>query len=221
MIQPLILGLFVILSLAEAGESGDSAEFEKLDRGELVVSSHVCEGEPLKRGMVTGVIDIPPWKALKAVMDYNRAEEYIPYVRESEVLDVAGKTIFLYTVLDVPWPLYDVWYLLRVDHEFSDDCYRVQWTYIDGNINTTSGYWLVEPWSGGETRTKLTYSVLVDPGYPFIPKFLVNLGTRIALPGLIKAIHSRATTHEYTNDITKPIDELVVKTEKEIKLPPF
>jgi hypothetical protein len=57
-------------------------------------------------------------------------------------------------------------------------------------IRLNDGSWVAEPISGG-TRTRLTYTLLTNPG-GLIPDFVANMSNTVAIPKLFKAVMKRS-----------------------------
>ena len=60
---------------------------------------------------------------------------------------------------------------------------------VIGNLKTNQGFWFIEPY--GEKSTKVTYQLLTDPGGS-IPKFFIDMGVKVTMPNVIKAVKKRA-----------------------------
>ncbi len=101
-------------------------------------------------------------------------------------------TIYIYSNLEFPWPCNDRWCIvkgLRNETQAAQHIYQTSWSLVTGNLEENSGGWILEPF--GPTKTKATYKLCADPGGS-IPKFLVNQGTRITMPQIIKAVRKQA-----------------------------
>ena len=57
-------------------------------------------------------------------------------------------------------------------------------------IKLNEGSWLATPLDGG-TRTRLTYTLLTNPG-GLIPDFVANMSNTTAIPELFKAVGKRS-----------------------------
>lgn len=101
-------------------------------------------------------------------------------------------TVYIYSNLEFPWPCNDRWCIvkgLRDETLAAQHVYHTSWSLVTGNLKENSGGWALEPF--GSTKTKAIYKLCADPGGS-IPKFLVNHGTRITMPQIIKAVRKQA-----------------------------
>ena len=100
-------------------------------------------------------------------------------------------TGYFYGHVEVPWPVGNRWYIVRVHWDESQavrHTYTCSWSFIIGSLRENKGEWKVEPF--GDNRTLLTYRVVTDPG-SFAPKFLVDNFTNKTLPQVIAGVRRR------------------------------
>jgi ribosome-associated toxin RatA of RatAB toxin-antitoxin module len=112
--------------------------------------------------------------------------------------DIAGLRIpgqryvgYFYGHVEVPWPLRNRWYIVRVRWDESQairHIYTCSWSLVVGNLRENSGEWKVEPF--GENRTRLTYRVIADPG-GIVPRSLADEFTDETLPQVIAGVRRR------------------------------
>lgn len=98
---------------------------------------------------------------------------------------------YLYGHLEVPWPLGDRWYIikmLRDETQAAQHIYTSSWSLELGNLRENQGEWRLHPFSVNQTR--LTYRLVTDPG-GCVPKFLIQKGTFITLPQVISSVRQR------------------------------
>lgn len=103
-------------------------------------------------------------------------------------------TGYFYGHLEVPWPLRDRWYIVRVvwdESQGAGHLYTCSWSLLIGNLREYRGEWRVEPF--GENRTRLTYRVVTDPG-GLAPKFLVEEFSTKTLPQIIAGVRRRVAS---------------------------
>ncbi|MBW1972263.1 MAG: hypothetical protein JRI44_05455 [Deltaproteobacteria bacterium] len=101
-------------------------------------------------------------------------------------------TIYFYSLLDFPWPINNKWYIIKINRDETRayaHIYRDSWDMVIGNLKTNQGFWFIEPY--GEKSTKVTYQLLTDPGGS-IPKFFIDMGVKVTMPNVIKAVKKRA-----------------------------
>lgn len=102
-------------------------------------------------------------------------------------------TVYIYSNLEFPWPCNDRWCIVkgvRNETQAAQHVYHTSWSLVTGNLKENSGGWILEPF--GSNKTRAIYKLCADPG-GFIPKFLVNQGTRITMPQIIRAVRKQAT----------------------------
>lgn len=101
---------------------------------------------------------------------------------------------YFYGHVEVPWPLKDRWYIVRVqwdETQAARHIYTCSWSLTLGNLREYSGEWKVEPF--GDNRTRLTYRVVTDPG-GFVPQFLVEDFSTKTLPQVIAGVRRRVAS---------------------------
>jgi len=172
----------------------DSQAWERLDRGEVVVTLQEVAGSAVKRGVAIALVDLPAARLYRVVTDNGRFAEFMPHVAESTVEVQPDGSIINYQRLDLPLVTdrhYRVKVINTVDEAEGWKVRRSAWSYVpgSGNIVESRGAWtLVEL---GERRTLLVYEVFTDPG-GWIPAWLYNRATRETLPDLIASVRERA-----------------------------
>lgn len=101
-------------------------------------------------------------------------------------------SIYFYSLLDFPLPISNKWYIIKIDHDetrAAEGIYQSSWDMVTGNLRSNQGFWLLEPY--GKSQTKVTYSLLTDPG-GYMPDFFINMGTKKTMPDVIQAVRNRA-----------------------------
>jgi ribosome-associated toxin RatA of RatAB toxin-antitoxin module len=101
-------------------------------------------------------------------------------------------TVFIYAKLDFPWPVENKWYVIKIG--LNVEQLMAGWDLIKGNMKENKGYWKLEPYEGN--RTLLEYSLHTDPGGS-VPDFLINFGTKVTLPDVVKVVMKRAKEYDY------------------------
>jgi hypothetical protein len=98
---------------------------------------------------------------------------------------------YFYGHVEVPWPLRNRWYIVRVqwdESQASRHFYTCSWSFLVGNMRENSGEWKVEPF--GDRYTQLTYRVVADPG-GFVPRSMAQEFTDETLPQVIAGVRRR------------------------------
>jgi uncharacterized protein YndB with AHSA1/START domain len=174
-------------------------ERERLAKGRVIVHLKTVRG-PIKEGTAIGVIDAPPERVFKVVTDNENFEQFMPYVKQSEVDRIAAGSIINYQYLDFPLPIGDRYYKLHilraVENTHRGRVFRSTWTYVkgSGNIKDTHGSCTLEEYDQG--KTLVTYICCTDPG-GYLPNWAVNMATKISLPNFIHRVRERVKHPKY------------------------
>jgi len=202
----LLLGL---LAIAAAGES----EQARLERGEVVASRNRAGGGILS-GTARVIVAAPVERVWAVLLDHSSFAEYMPRYLVSDMVgqDIAdrcraqgwgraelaraaavhrltewpGDTVYVYNVLDMPFPVADRWYLLEMVRD--DASHTIQWNMVAGNMKVNYGGWVLEP--ADADRTLVTYTTCSDPGIS-LPNFVLDIGLKSALPGVVAGLRKR------------------------------
>ena len=174
-------------------------EQERLAKGEVIVHLKAVKG-PIKEGTAIGVVDAPPERVFKVITDNENFEQFMPYVRQSDVERLTEASIINYQYLDFPFPIGDRYYKLHilrmVENTNRGKVFKSTWTYIkgSGNIEDTYGSWTLKEY--GQDKTLVTYVCCTDPGGA-IPKWALNMATEISLPQVIDRVRQRVKHPKY------------------------
>ncbi len=169
----------------------------------IKIYSRAREGEDVKEMKAMGLIDATPQEVWKAIRDYPNYTKTMPYTKEAKVMgnEGEGKTIWLYSLLDLP--LVDQRdYVIKIvdesDWKEGKGFLKVSWTNWPGpdkqvpekkdvvRVKVNDGFWLLEPRDEGK-KTFATYFVHTDPGGS-IPKWIANKANSTAVPNVFTAI---------------------------------
>ena len=201
----------------------------RLKEGEIIACSEDVEGTRVKKGTVTGVINVPPETVWQVITDNNNFKKFMPQTLDSLIVtkekvakilkknpkkrsqiekllnkqvphslppQPPGKkrVVYFYSLLDFPWPISNRWYIIKINRDetrAAEHIYFDSWNLEIGNLKMNQGFWLLEPF--GESCTKATYQLLIDPG-GHIPKFFIDIGTKVTMPNVIRAVREQAYT---------------------------
>lgn len=181
--------------------AGDGWKQTNVDSGVTVFTRPRLNSEVTElRG--TGLIDAPPDRVRKVILDYPSYPRTMPYMQEARVLgkEPDGKTLYVYNRVSAPL-IAARDYVLKVKDESRWDegrgFLKVSWTVNPDDrgvaplpdvvrVRINDGYWHLEPREGG-TKTFATYYLFTDPGGT-VPKFVVNHANTTALPDIFKAL---------------------------------
>ena len=156
-----------------------------------------------RRIVATTEVEARPEIIFDVLSDFEHYPDFMPYVKESRVLGrESNGEVITYARIAPPF-VSERDYLLRVRMTrgtvSNGGVFKVEWKAVpeaqpevEGvvRIKLNEGSWLVAPLDGG-TRTRLTYTLLTNPG-GLIPDFVANMSNTIAIPELFKAVGKRS-----------------------------
>ena len=174
---------------------------EAYHTGELIVFvKDVDEG---RRIVATAEVEARPEIVFDVLGNFEHYPDFMPYVKESRVLSRKNNSEVITYARVAPPFVSERDYLLRVrmtpGTTSNGGVFKIEWEAVpemqpevEGvvRIKLNEGSWLAAPLDGG-TRTRLTYTLLTNPG-GMIPDFVANMSNTIAIPELFKAVGKRS-----------------------------
>ena len=156
-------------------------------------------GRRVPEGCGIGVIEAP----LAAVRDVIDAaadfDEFMPRILESEVEPVSPGVYLNRQILDMPFPVDDRRYTVRVETEAVETGtgagWQARWTYVEGsgNVLESKGSWTLIPLN--PERTVVVYRLLSDPGGR-LPAWIVDYTAPRALRRVLASVRERVLSRE-------------------------
>ena len=156
-----------------------------------------------RRIVAIAEVDARPEVVFNVVNDFDHYPEFMPYVIESRVLSRNGDSeVVAYNRIAPPFVAerdYPLKFRMTRGSLANGGVFRSEWTAspeaepeVEGvvRIRLNDGSWVAEPISGG-SRTRLTYTLLTNPG-GLIPDFVANMSNTVAIPKLFKAVMKRS-----------------------------
>lgn len=182
---------------------------QEFDEDGMSVSSRRTPGAAVHEVRIVADVDAPPRAVCSVVADHERTPETIPRVAEARVVAREGNVTWVYERIDVP-VLSDRDYTTRVVEEPMEappGGYRIRFEGSADHgppprpgvvrVEVIRGAWEFLPVGDGR-RTRVTYTILVDPG-GMIPSFIANIAARRAIPDVIRALRRWAPTPRYAS----------------------
>jgi len=128
--------------------------------GEVEVSLRPA-GDGPKEGIGRGIVDAPPERVYRALMDLDHWDEFMPFVEESDARPQPDGSILSSQRLDLPPAIGERRLTIRVNGQAGK---KVEWAYVpgSGNVKSQKGSWTLQAAPGGKTRA--TLRILTDPG---------------------------------------------------------
>jgi hypothetical protein len=156
-----------------------------------------------RRIVATAEVEARPEIVFDVQSDFEHYPDFMPYVKESRVLSREGNSEVITYARVAPPFVSERDYLLRVrmmrGTASNGGIFKIEWEAVhemqpevEGvvRIKLNEGSWLATRLDGG-TRTRLTYTLLTNPG-GMIPDFVANMSNTIAIPELFKAVGKRS-----------------------------
>ncbi len=119
----------------------------------------------------------------------SNPELLMDFLREHRVGSMNGATGYFFNLLDMPWPLKDLWYIIKLTDLVQDNVWKNSWEMLTGNMKSDRGSWTLVPYSEGDTF--VLYNAFADPGI-VVPDPFVNLALNVGLPGILRAVKRRS-----------------------------
>jgi len=160
-------------------------EERRIQKGEIIV--HVEDNdEPIKRTLVTGLVDAPPEVVYPIYTDFESYPELFKSARSSDVLKRDGNVLTCKVVMDFPWPLGSRW----VSNYTYLDPENTSFTFkkFEGSVRLYEGALKVLP--EGNSRSRVVYTAKVDPALP-VPAWLVNMISATYFPMAIQRVRDK------------------------------
>lgn len=152
----------------------------RLENGEIVVQMRSNpDGVPI--GMSSGLIAAPPDRVFALMTDFDRYRHFYQGMPKSETRRRDGRNVVAYFMLEFPWPMPRRWTVneFQVDREGRS----FTWKRLDGTVKRYDGMARFSGWPG--KRTLMQFEALMDPGFGFLPTWLLSYLTAQSLPGIV------------------------------------
>ena len=188
-----------------------------LAAGEILVVRLDGGDRNLMSGRVVGVVDAPIDTVWEVLSDYNNYQQFMPRLDvtclvDRDVMDefsmdedwtrsqfesllsryrtdeLQGEGLYFYNVLNIPFPMADLWFLLKIIR--NPKLHKFSWTLVYGNMLINEGAWELKSFSTDDSKTLVSYTTSSDPGV-YVPRFLENLALKSTLPDTIKNLRKR------------------------------
>jgi len=164
----------------------------ELEKGEVVVGLKNVGATKFVTGKI--IINQPPDKVWPIMVNpFEFQGKISPRVKKVEVFtDEANLSVMKMTMDTSPIPfLPQLTYTVESRYQQNERGGRIEFHRIAGMVRDFRGYWDMAPACGG-TKTELTYSMYVDPGF-FLPQWIVREGVKGELPRTLSALRKRIT----------------------------
>lgn len=161
------------------------------DTNTLKISAVDPGSGKLKKVVATGLILAPPNKVWKAVTDYAAYSKFMPKVVSSKLNSRVGNTAVATMILHLPFPFKEIVYTNNYIEQ--PDIMKMEWALIKSNkLKSNVGGWSLK--AKGK-YTEGTYTVIVDPGVPMLPKWMIETATKSTIPQIFSQVEKFANSH--------------------------
>lgn len=198
-LQPLFLAALASLLLgAAAAETPEQAV--STPTGEVRVSLVPERQDGPQAGVGHGVIQAPPERVFRALMDVEHWHEFMPFLEKSTARKRKDGSIESFQRLKPPFPMGQLSYRIRVisrtEPTAAGTVWHIDWTYEpgSGNVKDHHGSWTLTA-----TENKATLATLrlyTEPG-GFIPARAMDRGTIETLPWIFHGLRQHVQRSRY------------------------
>ena len=180
-------------SATEERLSGSPLAWDLPAVGKWRVSRRAAGGR-IREGCGLGVIEAPLGAVRNVIDAAADFDQFMPRVLESDVEPVSPGVYLNRQILDMPFPVEDRRYTVRVEtgavETGAGTGWRARWTYVEGsgNVRASRGSWTLIPLS--PERTVVVYRLLTDPGGR-LPAWIVDYTAPRALRRVLAAVREQ------------------------------
>ncbi|MFT7626367.1 MAG: hypothetical protein ACI9WU_005562, partial [Myxococcota bacterium] len=175
------------LSVVVVAQADD--RIERLEKGEVIISSKNKKGFNAPEVKATGLIKAPPakvWALIEKCADYSK---YMPRTLESEELSRKGNKVRCRVKIDMPFPIGDLNVVSDAVHTTKGGVYKRAWKGVKGDLKVNIGSWTLKPYADGK-HTVAIYKVISEPKIA-IPDSIRAMAQRSTLPKLFTALRKK------------------------------
>jgi hypothetical protein len=184
-----VLALAASLVLTPATASADD-EADRLDKGEVVVTTRVVKGSDTPETIGKAVIDAPPvkvWNIINRCADYVRT---MPRIKASQELSRQGSKVVCRVTVEMPAPYSDLTSTSEAAHTESPPRYSRVWRMLSGDYKVNSGSWVLTPYKGDARRTLAVYQVQAEPK-AWVPAWIRKKAQQRSLPEMMERLRKQ------------------------------
>ncbi|MBI6545192.1 MAG: SRPBCC family protein [Cyanobacteria bacterium NC_groundwater_1444_Ag_S-0.65um_54_12] len=164
-------------------------DMQRLSNGEILTWVKDST-ESYCRVTTSGVIVASIERVWALVTDFANYPRLYPGIGRSEVRKRNGDTVWGYFLLNFPWPLPSRWTLNET--RLHPEQFSFDWVCQEGTIKRYDGRLQLQ--NLGNNRTLLEFEAVMDPGFNFIPAWLVTHVHKFVLPAIITNVREYLAT---------------------------
>jgi ribosome-associated toxin RatA of RatAB toxin-antitoxin module len=150
-------------------------------------------GDGPKEGIASGLIEAPPDRVFRALMDLDHWDEFMPFVEESDAKPQPDGSVLSFQRLGLPPMIGERHLRIRVTGQAGR---KVEWSYVpgSGNVKAQRGSWtLVE---AGPGKTRATLRLFTDPGGS-APDWAIDRATGKSLVWIFDGLRQQVRRSRY------------------------
>ena len=157
---PFAVALAALPLLASAEPSRD----ERLEKGEVIVTSEKVAGTDMPLSQVEAVIETPPEAVWALVSNCGQYARTFDRILASEELSREGNVVTCKVTTDLPFPLSDLTSVNRAVHTVEPGKrWLREWKLVQGDYEFNNGSWELLPFHGDPKRTLARYRLHAQP----------------------------------------------------------
>lgn len=160
---------------------------EKLEKGDVVITQRDIKGSDLPESTMKGLVNAPPAAVWAFLSECNKYKRYMPRTKSAKQLSKKGNVVVCKVVVDMPWPMDDLWSETKAIHTVKPKLFRRAWTLIRGTYTKNSGSWTIVPYGDDGKRSLVTYKMHAEPTTA-VPKWMQRKAAKSTLPDLMHAV---------------------------------
>ncbi len=159
-----------------------------------------------------GLLNAPADVLMRVVERVGDYDEFIPFTAEATVIQKKGMVQLVYQRVDAPFLDERDYYATVTDKSYTRKdgtrVYRSDWSSAPASywkknlrkdcirVTVVDGYWEFEPYKPDPKKAIARYRLFTDPGGA-IPDWVLNAGSKRALPLIFEAVEKQAQLPQY------------------------
>jgi uncharacterized protein YndB with AHSA1/START domain len=197
--MPRFLPLLLALALTGPAPSLPGVQYPTPTGDVWVEMAAAGSGKP-REGVGRGVIEAPPERVFRALVDYAHWSEFMPFLLKSGVLPQPDGSVVGDHVMKLPAPggerHYRVRFRQRIETGPAGKTWKIDWAYIpgSGDVADHHGSWTLT--AQGPDRTLAVLRLYTDPG-GLTPRWAIDRGTAETLPWILHGLRQHVRRSRY------------------------
>lgn len=149
-----------------------------------------------KEGIGRGVIEAPPERVFRALIDFDHWDEFMPFLKESDARPQPDGSVLSSQRLAFPSPIGERHFEIRARTRVDKGAWMVEWSLVprSGNIRAHRGSWVLKAAAPGTTLAVLHLYTDLDDS---IPDSAMNRATRGMLGWTFKGLRQQVQRWRY------------------------